>query len=80
MLPAGTSGVKAMPLVPLDSTPPAVILAAAGWDDPPPAVILGTPVITAIGCDNWGVGEPEEQRQYRSAPSFSSRAKMTERA
>ena len=27
-----------------------------------PAVILVTPVITAIGCDNWGVGNPEEQR------------------
>ncbi len=44
--------------------PLAVILAPA----PRPAllrsaVILGTPVITAIGCDNWGVGNPEEQSQ-----------------
>ena len=29
----------------------------------PRAVILGTPVITAIGCDNWEVGNPEEQSQ-----------------
>ena len=27
------------------------------------AVILGTPVITAEGCDNWGVGNPEERNQ-----------------
>ena len=26
-------------------------------------VILVTPVITAIGCDDWGDGNPEEQRQ-----------------
>ncbi len=25
-----------------------------------PAVILVTPVITAIGCDDWGEGNPEE--------------------
>ena len=30
---------------------------------PPPAVILGTPVITAFGCDNCGVGNPEERSQ-----------------
>ena len=27
------------------------------------AVILATPVITAEDCDNWGDGNPEEQRQ-----------------
>ncbi len=27
------------------------------------AVILATPVITAIGWDDWGDGNPEEQRQ-----------------
>ena len=30
---------------------------------PPNPVILVTPVITAIGCDDWGDGNPEEQRQ-----------------
>ena len=29
----------------------------------PNSVILATPVITAIGCDDWGDGNPEEQRQ-----------------
>ena len=29
----------------------------------PPAVILVTPVVTAIGWDDWGDGNPEEQRQ-----------------
>ena len=29
----------------------------------PHAVILGTPVITAFGCDNCGVGNPEERSQ-----------------
>ena len=28
-----------------------------------PAVILAAPVITAIGCDDWGDGNPEAQRQ-----------------
>ena len=28
-----------------------------------PAVIPVTPVITAIGSDDWGDGNPEEQRQ-----------------
>ena len=31
-----------------------------GFSNP---VILVTPVITAIGCDDWGDGNPEEQRQ-----------------
>ena len=30
---------------------------------PPYPVILATPVITAIGCDDRGDGNPEEQRQ-----------------
>ncbi len=30
---------------------------------PPNAVILVTPVITAIGCDDWGDGNPEERSQ-----------------
>ena len=30
---------------------------------PPNPVILVTPVITAIGCDDWGDGNPEERSQ-----------------
>ena len=30
------------------------------------AVIPVTPVITAIGCDDWGDGNPEKRKQYRS--------------
>ena len=32
-------------------------------DSRPRPVILDTPVIPAIGWDDWGVGNPEEQRR-----------------
>ena len=34
-----------------------------GLDSRPHPVIPVTPVITAIGCDDWGDGNPEEQSQ-----------------
>ena len=48
---------------------PAPQAARRSGDAPPRAVILVTPLIPAIGWDEWGDGNPEEQRQ----PSWYSR-------